>query len=110
MISTLIAIILSIIALLIITHLIITKILPLIKQILLSLTKSEEPLHNLMVLLIFVIAIFSLSQILTLLLSLNNQYINLLNILTPSINFLLEINKYLIWIVVAIIIALGLKK
>lgn len=109
MISTIVAVVLSIIALLIFTHLIIAKIFPLIKRAL-SFTKSEESLHSLMILLIFVIAIFAFSQILTLLFSLNNQYINILNILTPSLNLLLEMNKYFVWIIVAIIIALGLKK
>lgn len=91
-------------------HVIITKILPRIKTLLLALIKDEKAVSSVMYILIAYVGIFILDKILGLLSGLGNPSLNdFVAIVSPAVEIFLKTVPYVQWIVAGTLLVLGLK-
>ncbi len=94
----------------IIAYIIISRILPMVKNLLDGLITNNVSLGSFMSLLIIIICILVLSEVVNLLLEVEgNAYITYLNLITPGINILTGILPYIKYILLGALIAWGFK-
>lgn len=94
---------------LIASHISITIILPKLKDFISPVVKDEKTLAALMTLLIILVAVLGLKAEIDLLLTLQNNVLNLLNVFKPGLDLILSIGKYIGYLVLGFMVVLGLK-
>jgi len=90
-------------------HISITIILPKLKDFIGPVVKDEKSLAALMTLLVILVAVLALKAEVDLLLTLQNNVLNLLNVFKPGLDLILGIGKYIGYLVLGFIVVLGLK-
>lgn len=101
--------IISAVLVLIAGHITITIILPKLKDFLKPAIKDDNALASLMIMLIILVAVLALKAEVTLLLTLQNNTVNLINVLSPGLDLILGFSKYLGYLVLGFLVILGLK-
>jgi len=100
--------IISIIFVIIAAYLAITKILPVVRDLLSGIVDGRV-MGAFMSLLIIVVYILVLDKVVNLLLAAENQYLNYLSYITPGITVLTDLLPYLKYVLLGALIAWGLK-
>lgn len=100
--------IISIIFVIIGAYLVITKILPIIRDLLSDIVDGRA-MGAFMSLLIIIVYILVLDKVVNLLLVAENQYLNYLSYITPGIDILMDILPYVMYILLGAVVAWGLK-
>lgn len=102
--------ILKIVAVIIGGHLAITKMLPILKNVLTSFIKKTELITSTISILLFFIGVLVLKFIISFLVLTENKYLAYANVLLPGIEVILTIIPYVLYFLIAAIIVAGLKK
>ncbi|MDD5178174.1 MAG: hypothetical protein PHT54_02740 [Candidatus Nanoarchaeia archaeon] len=91
-------------------HILITKVLPKLSDLVNPLFKNEKTSHSFILILIIFIFVLVLRKIVVLLIGMNNTYLNILAIINPGLEVILEFVPYVQWLFVAILIGYALRK
>ncbi|MDD5254325.1 MAG: hypothetical protein PHG05_04495 [Candidatus Nanoarchaeia archaeon] len=90
-------------------HLLITKILPRLTELVNPIFKNDKLSHSFTFMLVIFIFVLVVRKIVLLLVEMNNPYLNVVSVLNPGLEVILEFVPYVQWVFVAIIIAHALK-
>lgn len=91
-------------------HFIITKVLPLLKDLLKSIIKDEKAINALLSIFIIYVAVFAIGKLIPLLVLLEFDLLTkFTEIINPGLALLLDVVPYLQWLVLGVIVVIGLK-
>ena len=91
-------------------HLSITKIIPLLSTFLQNVTKDEQSINSFISLLdIFILALVG-AKVVEYCLAIGNSMLNYIGVLAPAFELVIDIFKYLQWILVILLAVVALKK
>ena len=91
-------------------HILITKILPKLREVLGCAIKDINSINALMVILMFYVGVFVVNAIVNYLVGFENQYTQIAIILEPALNILIKLAPYIGLLILAAIIAIAIKK
>jgi|SRR3989344_1168908 len=106
---TWVATILSAVIILIAGHISITIILPKLKDFLGPAFKDEKALYGLMTLFMVLVIVLVFKAEIDLLLTLQNETLNLINVFKPGVDLILALGKYVGYVVLVVLGVVGLK-
>ncbi len=106
---TWVATILSAVIVLIAGHVSITVILPKLKDFLSPALKDERALYGLTTLLMVLIVVLVFKAEIDVLLTLQNETLNLINVFKPGLDVILALGKYVGYLVLVVLGVMGLK-
>lgn len=90
-------------------HILLTKVLPPLKKILSSVLKDENAVNSLMAILLVFVAVLVLQKSVELLMTLENQVINVVTVINPALEIILSFGTYIGYLILGIMIVIGLK-
>ncbi|MEK6940367.1 MAG: hypothetical protein AABW49_00505 [Nanoarchaeota archaeon] len=91
-------------------HLLITLVLPRVKELMLPLTKDDKIINPLIAILLLIIVAYVLKAFTEIITTVDNNILQYILVISPAVNMFTEFIMLIQWIIVAIIIALGFKK
>ncbi len=102
--------VLKIIIILLAAHLAITRIIPLLSAFLQNVTKDEKSINSFISLLdIFILALVG-AKVIEYCLAIGNNILNYIGVLAPAFELVIDVFKYLQWILVILLAVVALKK
>lgn len=102
--------VLKIVAVIIGGHLAVTKLLPILKNVLNSFLKKEEITLSVISIFLFYIGVSVAKYVIFFLTATENKYLNYINVLSPGVEIILTIIPYVLYFMTAAVIVVGLKK
>lgn len=105
----LISAIVSLVLVFLAAHIVVVLLFPRLKTLIMGLTKDEKVANAVIAALFFIISVYILNAIIPVLSASTIPFVEFVSVIQPPLNVLVEFVKVVQWVVVAAVVALGLK-